>query len=247
MRKATAAAGALFAAGAVFSTGLVDTVARSPNRNVDLGMAPIGPNATGGRVHWAREVGRASSGDGLEPAVVAGIFIPIEPAEADPDATARELPSAPDVGPEPSPRTATSEMSDLAAVIEMPAGVELNVPIVGTISPPRFAVSDGRVRNPDLTVPASHGAVGVGVSENPEVEFSEVGAVRAHLSPVAARDIGGSLCALPRDSGPLLAMAGSTVSGARAMLDMSSDGTTRLAHGACSRPAGVSSSCPRAS
>jgi hypothetical protein len=112
MRKATAAAGALFAAGAVFSTGLVDTVARSPNRNVDLGMAPIGPNATGGRVHWAREVGRASSGDGLEPAVVAGIFIPIEPAEADPDATARELPSAPDVGPEPSPRTATSEMSD---------------------------------------------------------------------------------------------------------------------------------------
>jgi hypothetical protein len=263
MRKATAAAGVLFAAGAVFTTSVVDTVVRSPNRNVDLGMVPIGPNASGGHVHLAREAGRPSPADGLELPVVAGLFMPIEPGETDPDATAPELQSGPVVGPEPSPRTATSEVSDLAEgpatapgdtvdaagaggrdpgstirtvllpdvripFIEVPAGVELDVPIVGTVSTPRSAVSEGWVRIPDLTISVSHGTVGVGVSESPEVEFSEVGAGRAHLSPVqaAARDIGGRSWALPRDSGPLLAMAGSTVSGARATLDTSSAGTT---------------------
>jgi hypothetical protein len=259
MRKATVAAGVL-AAGAVFSTAVVDTVVRSPNRNAEIGVVPHGPSASGGGVDRTREVGRAPSADGVELAVVAGLFLPIEPGEADPDAIARGLPYGSDGGPEPSPRSTTSDVVDLAEgpvtepgdtsdvmgpgggdrgsvltvllpdvrmpVIEVQAGVELDVPIVGTISTPRFAVSQGRVGMADRTVSASHGTVGVGVSESPEVEFAEVGVDRAHLSPVqaAARDIG--LWTLPRDSAPQLAIACSTVSGARAMLDTSSAGTT---------------------
>ncbi|MCU1665200.1 MAG: hypothetical protein JWR58_5265 [Pseudonocardia sp.] len=206
MRKATAAAGVLFAAGAVFSSAVVDTVVRSPNRNADLGVVPHGPAASGGAVDRTREVGDAPSADGVELTVVAGLFIPIQRGGADPDATARGLPSGPDGGAERSSRSTTSEVLDLAEgpatapddtdvmrpgdagstltvllpdvripVIQVQTDVELDVPIVDTISTPRFAVSEGRFTIADLADSASHGTVGVGVSESPEVEFSEVG------------------------------------------------------------------------
>jgi hypothetical protein len=177
-------------------------------------MVPDRPNASGGPVDRAREVERASPAAGVERVLVAGLFIPIEPDEADLVAAARELPSGPDVGPEPSPRSATSDVSDLAEgaapapgdtfdavgpggrdpgstiltvllpdvhipLIEVPSGDELHVPIVGTISTPRFAASEGWVRLPDLTVSASHDTVDVGAGDSavvtPEFEFSEAG------------------------------------------------------------------------